>query len=270
MALTATWYITEMTRTSGNGSWNITPNTSTEVHAWYGTQAEWNGLTAAQKAFYGIHIIEVNQGSMHTGLVDSAELRTALTAYGNYNFGNAAGPIGTLSVDTDNDPTTAIVPTVGVAIDGQSIESSLRAIVISLAPITATTLPGKYKGGASDNHFQPFKPGTLTDHPVCFLRGTMILTVAGEKPVEALAAGDLVMTVDNGPQPVALVMSTVVTASQLAHQPELRPIRIRKGALGPDCPADDLRVSPQHRMLVRSRIARHIFGAEEILVAAKQ
>ena len=42
------------------------------------------------------------------------------------------------------------------------------------------------------------------------------------------------------------------------------------GALGHNSPAEDLLVSPQHRILVRSRIAQRIFGTDEVLVAAKQ
>ena len=49
-----------------------------------------------------------------------------------------------------------------------------------------------------------------------------------------------------------------------------RPIRIRAGTLGNGLPEADLIVSPQHRVLVRSGIARTLFGADEVLVAAKQ
>lgn len=52
--------------------------------------------------------------------------------------------------------------------------------------------------------------------------------------------------------------------------PHLRPVRIFAGALGKGLPVSDLLVCPQHRILVRSRIAARIFDADEVLVAATQ
>ena len=88
--------------------------------------------------------------------------------------------------------------------------------------------------------------------------------------IENLKPGDLVLTRDNGPQPIRWIGSTKLAALQLMRNEKLRPIRIRAGALGKGLPSSDLLVSPQHRILVRSRIAQKMFGADEVLVAAKQ
>jgi len=56
----------------------------------------------------------------------------------------------------------------------------------------------------------------------------------------------------------------------MLRYPNLRPVRIPAGALHPGIPYADLHVSPQHRILVRSRIAHRIFGVHEVLVAAKK
>ena len=85
-----------------------------------------------------------------------------------------------------------------------------------------------------------------------------------------LAEGDLVRTLDHGLQPVRWVGARRLSAAELAAAEKLRPIRIRAGALGPGTPRADLLVSPQHRVLVRSRIAQRMFGTDEVLVAAKQ
>ncbi len=110
-------------------------------------------------------------------------------------------------------------------------------------------------------------PGTL---PVpCFAAGTLILTAAGEIAIEDLRAGDLVWTKDNGFQAIAWIGARHLSSKALATMPENHPIRICKDALGEGFPKVDLLVSPQHRVLVSSKIAKRMFGAEEVLVAAK-
>ncbi|MFD1798058.1 Hint domain-containing protein [Paracoccus aurantiacus] len=104
----------------------------------------------------------------------------------------------------------------------------------------------------------------------CFARGTMILTEDGETAVEDLAVGDMVVTRDRGPQPIVWIGSKKLSADMLDENRNLRPIRIRADALAPGYPARDLLVSPQHRILLRSRIAQKMFGENEVLVAAKQ
>jgi hypothetical protein len=112
---------------------------------------------------------------------------------------------------------------------------------------------------------------TLNDTAVvvCFAAGTLILTDRGARPVEGLRAGDGVVTLDRGVQPLRWAGSRVLTGAELAAHPQLRPIRIAAGALGPGLPERDLTVSPQHRVLLRSEIARRMFGSAEVLAAAR-
>ncbi|MBK4215503.1 Hint domain-containing protein [Paracoccus caeni] len=101
----------------------------------------------------------------------------------------------------------------------------------------------------------------------CFAEGTMIETTAGLRRVEALRVGDRLLTQDHGPQPLRWTGSQRIELTDLNDH--LRPILISAGALGEELPQADLRVSPQHRVLVRSAVARRMFGTEEVLVAAK-
>ena len=103
----------------------------------------------------------------------------------------------------------------------------------------------------------------------CFAAGTTILTPVGDVPVEKLVVGDLVMTRDKSAQPIRWIGSRVLGQDELQAEPRLRPIRITRGALGIGLPSQDLLVSPQHRVLVQSRIAQRIFGTDEVLVPAK-
>lgn len=105
---------------------------------------------------------------------------------------------------------------------------------------------------------------------VCFALGTMILTDRGEVAIHDLAVGDMVVTRDDGPQPICWIGSQRLDAVDLAAHSRLTPIRIRAGALGDGMPQRDLVVSPQHRVLVRSKIAQRMFGTPELLLAAKQ
>lgn len=123
-------------------------------------------------------------------------------------------------------------------------------------------------GIASNNAAYPH--AGLGGVPVCFASGTLILTSRGEMPVEELVVGDLVATRDADFQPIRWIGGKRLDAITLAAMPQLRPIRIRAGALGRNSPTADLLVSPQHRILVRSKIAQRLFGANEVLVAAKQ
>lgn len=102
----------------------------------------------------------------------------------------------------------------------------------------------------------------------CFCAGTRIDTADGPRLVEALRPGDLVLTADEGPQPVKLNLKSRVQLSGLYAPETLRPIRIRKGALGEGLPRRDLLVSRQHRMVVRSRVAHRMFGSDEVLISA--
>ena len=102
----------------------------------------------------------------------------------------------------------------------------------------------------------------------CFTANTLIETNEGNKPVENLRPGDLIATMDNGYQPIRWIGSTARDAVDLAHHPKLKPVRIPAGALGGGLPKRDLTVSRQHRVLIRSKIAQRMFGAEEVLIPA--
>lgn len=104
----------------------------------------------------------------------------------------------------------------------------------------------------------------------CFVAGTLIETLDGPKPIEEIKVGDLVETVDDGYQPVRWIGARTLGAQELEANRNLRPIRIAKGALRNGLPKRDLYVSPQHRMLISSKIAERMFARREVLVAAKQ
>ena len=95
----------------------------------------------------------------------------------------------------------------------------------------------------------------------CFVAGTLIETPSGRVAVEALQPGDMVLTQDDGPQPLRWIGTRTVPATG-----NFAPIHIRSGTFGPH---GDVMVSPLHRVLVRDSLAELLFGETEVLVAAK-
>lgn len=132
-----------------------------------------------------------------------------------------------------------------------------------------------YDPGNSENGTVTFSDGTtLTFENIetvipCFTPGSRVATDRGTYKVEQLRVGDLIQTRDRGLQSIRWIGTKVLTQVDLAKAPHLRPIRIRKGALGKNVPNRDMQVSPQHRMLFEGVQAELLFGADQVLVRAK-
>ena len=92
---------------------------------------------------------------------------------------------------------------------------------------------------------------TLNSDPfvVCFLAGTHIATPKGQRTVEKLAIGELVLTASGDVRPVRWIGHKTIV-SRFADPLKAYPIRIAAGALGAELPARDLLVSPDHALLV--------------------
>ncbi len=99
----------------------------------------------------------------------------------------------------------------------------------------------------------------------CFTRGAMIATPDGERPVQTLRIGDLVVTRDGPPQTIRWIGARRLDADMLVRMPKLRPIRLETSVFGSTTP---LIVSPQHRMLLLGATVELMFGEEEVLVKA--
>lgn len=119
-----------------------------------------------------------------------------------------------------------------------------------------------------------------TRYVTCFTPGARIATPFGPRRVEHLRPGDLIATGDNGSQPVRWI-GRARAGKRAGHgragvrgddgpADALIPVLIQPGALGAGLPVRPLLVSPQHRFLVRSEIARAAFGVPEVLIAARK
>ena len=178
-------------------------------------------LTNDQNATSGtLEITHINGTAVVAG--DSVTLATGQTITLNAD--------GTFAIEADSDEETVSF-TYGI----QSVDGAGNQIQNDTGFVTVETIP-------------------------CFVAGTLIQTQDGEKPVETLKPGDLIDTLDDGPQPLRWIGRRTVPAIGA-----LAPIRIARGTYGAH---RTLLVSPQHRVLVRDIMTNLFFGEDEVLVKA--
>ncbi|MEO9517874.1 MAG: Hint domain-containing protein [Paracoccaceae bacterium] len=159
---------------------------------------------------------------------------------------------------------------VSISVGGGNSGSDTSVGIASTVPLDPNTdYTFLFESNANPDFTPTAEPQFYIDF-VCFADGTLITTRNGQVAVENLKVGDDVMTMDSGYQPVRWIGSRTLDAIDLTVNPKLKPIRIKAGALGEGLPEQDLFVSPQHRLFVRSAIAQRMFGASEVLIPAKK
>lgn len=156
-----------------------------------------------------------------------------------YSFSDTAG-----TVTASNGPAAGMTSTeIGQAGSGESLISSDGS-------------PGSYSVNTTPTS------GSIP----CFRTGTRILTPAGERPIEQLCEGDLVVTGDNGVQPIVWAGAKTVT---IGCGDALAPVRVRAGAFGPGLPNRDLWVSPAHRVLMQGPRCDLLFNTPQAFASAR-
>ncbi len=105
---------------------------------------------------------------------------------------------------------------------------------------------------------------------VCFAAGTRVLTATGERPVESLLQGDIVLTLADGQlnaQPVKWIGRRRIDLTAHPHPQTVAPIRIQRGAFADNMPHTDLLVSPDHAIFVDGRLicARQLVNGTTIV-----
>ncbi|MCP1551032.1 MULTISPECIES: Hint domain-containing protein [Methylorubrum] len=89
--------------------------------------------------------------------------------------------------------------------------------------------------------------GTYT---ACLVRGTHVATPDGERQVEHLRIGDLVMTVTGESKPVLWIGTRRYEGAFIAGNRTALPVTVLAGALGDGLPLRDLSLSPCHALLI--------------------
>ena len=135
----------------------------------------------------------------------------------------------------------------------ENIRSSRRNI-IRMGAVVAAAVVAKTTSAAADrrrwddddwhHHHHHHHEERDQKERHCFLKGTAIRTVQGDKNIEDLAAGELLQTAFDGEVP-----TKSITRHHLG-----RAVRIARSALGPDMPNVDLYVSSPHALLIDGRL----------------
>jgi hypothetical protein len=134
-----------------------------------------------------------------------------------------------------------------------------KAAGIGLAALVAkVAMPKRALAQDTDNDFKGDGDNDADDRRTCFLKGTMVRTITGERKVEELAIGDLLPTHFNGIQPVQWIGRYKFTRSD-ASRPWVRdvlPVRIARSALAPNVPYSDLYLSQLHAVFIDGELVR--------------
>nr|WP_294916670.1 Hint domain-containing protein [uncultured Neokomagataea sp.] len=84
----------------------------------------------------------------------------------------------------------------------------------------------------------------------CYCPGTRIMTPTGERPVEDLAIGDLILTASGQERRVHWIGRRSYDPLFAFGNRDILPVRFKAGSLGNDLPHRDLTVSPLHAMFL--------------------
>jgi hypothetical protein len=107
-------------------------------------------------------------------------------------------------------------------------------------------------GDYAANSFRatPGTTDTIVTLMPCFAAGARIATAREDVAAEQLATGDVVITLLNGPRPIAWIGRRRVDCRRHPDPRKVWPVRIAAGTFGPDMPRRDLLLSPDHAVFV--------------------
>ena len=188
-------------------------------------------------------------GSVLSGPYGMGSLQATISGQDVYVLDNAS--VGLPGIRGENgvalvDDTGAVVQF--VSFEGRVVSASDGpAAGLSSTDIGTQTSSGSLQSDDGGNSY--YSQSTPNSGTVpCYAPGTLIETPEGQRAIETLRPGDIVITADNGPQEIRWISSKDHPLDGLGT--DKRPVLIQAGALGPDLPNRDLIVSPQHRILV--------------------
>jgi hypothetical protein len=215
----------------------------------------------------GAGTVVLNTSNTFTG---GATIQAGTLEFGAIGAGGSgtiafAAPTGTLKIDSASVPTN----TIGRFVQGNTID--LHGIAFAAGDTPQYDTPSgllSIKNGAATVAQLHFTPGTavlantfqlsqetggtgiaITTSVPCFLTNTLIRTVRGEVPVQDLAIGDRLLTLSGAARPLIWI-GTGKTRVRRGQRNDATPVLVRKGALAPNVPYHDLRITKGHSLFI--------------------
>jgi Ca2+-binding RTX toxin-like protein/phage FluMu protein gp41 len=232
------------------------------------TDAAGNPGTASDTETYTVDVaaaaptVTITEDTNDDGLISNAELWDTDSAQINVTIELPTDAVAGDTVTSTNPDT----PPTDVELSEADIEAG-EVIVTYDAPADGDTIT--VSAVITDAAGNTSATSSDSAGVICFTEGTLITTEFGEIPIEDLKVGDLIQTLDSGLQPLRWIGRRYLDARELAGNDNLRPIRISQNVIGSENCDRDLVVSPQHRILIASRVAERMFGNAEVIVAVK-
>jgi hypothetical protein len=134
---------------------------------------------------------------------------------------------------------------------GSAIYVPGTGLELSNGTVTATL---GIQGSFAANGFLATADASGTRIAICYTRGTRIMTVRGECPVETLDIGDELPSYFAGTQRIKWIGRQNFALAELKNDRSRWPVRIAAGALAPNLPRRALTVSPGHSIFIEGRL----------------
>jgi len=213
-----------------------------------------NGLLAADPGLVDLAGSVGGAGVMSIGSATTLELDQAVGGGQTISFADATGTLVLGDVG-------GFQGTIGTFFQGDEIFVSGQTVAADSFIGNELTL---YAAGGGTIGILPFASGAATSGELfanaqggvggaapCFAAGTRIATHDGEVAVEALRAGDRVLTVLGGtPAPIIWIGQRHVDCTRHPNPAQVWPVRVQAGAFGHALPHRDLLLSPDHAVYV--------------------
>jgi Hint domain len=174
-----------------------------------------------------------------------------------------------------NSVTQALGPQAVVAlVDGQTVNLNLTPVMIEVETGAFDTTYILFPGLPPDavilvSVSLPLFPVANPPLPLCLSGDARVKVECGTCAARDICAGSRVMTQDHGAQAVLWVGKRIIDFAREPAMEDHRPIIFETGSVDGINPTAPIRLSPQHRVLIRGWRAELYFAERSILVPAR-